>query len=195
MEFNGVSKLFPLEKNTRSTWKRKMFQLIILICYLLKRWEGFSDCKIPWKLQRHIRTGYDIVLVFIDELITFIWAYGDKCCVVNNAILANVLKLSHEQTNSVISEWAHNSRQKQRKEVKLLNLFIPMNLILWPKNCIDRRLQIFLSWIMQWKELNTILLFSVLIFPLIKTIPKSSNAIGYHQPRLSSNSTVYASCL
>ena len=112
MEFNGVSKLFPLEKNTRSTWKRKVFQLIILICYLLKRWDGFSDCKISWKLQKHIWTGYDIVLVFIDELITFIWAYGDKCCVVNNAILANVLTLSHEQTNSVISEWAHNSRQK-----------------------------------------------------------------------------------
>lgn len=75
-----------------------------------------------------------------------------------------------------------------------------MNLILGPKNCIDRRLQIFLSWIMQWKELNLILLFSVFDFSSIQNYNEilyyklyymtKSNAIGYHQPSLSSNSTV-----
>ena len=34
-----------------------------------------------------------------------------------------------------------------------------------------------------------------LITPLIKTMTKFSNVIGHHQPDLSSNRTLYASCL
>ena len=43
-------------------------------------------------------------------------------------------------------------------------------------------------------DVDEIHVYAVCILQLIKTITKFSNIIGYHQPKLSTNWTVYASC-